>query len=75
MTDKKPEDSTDILAWKNSLKLMSNEAINKFLLASMEKGLIQNEKELSMTFLRDKIAVNICLMTHFYCQMVMGKNN
>ena len=38
MPDKKPEDPTDILAWKNSLELMANEAINKLLSASMEKG-------------------------------------
>ena len=54
--DKKPEDPTDILAWKNSLKLIANEAINKLLSASMDKGLINNEKELTMTFLNDKIA-------------------
>ena len=48
--DKKPEDPTEILAWKNSLKLIANEAINKLLSASMDKGLINNEKELTITF-------------------------
>ena len=38
MLDKKPEDPTEILAWKNSLELMANEAINKLISASMEKG-------------------------------------
>ena len=28
MPDKKPEDPTEILAWKNSIELMANEAIN-----------------------------------------------
>ena len=36
---------------------MANEAINKLLSASMDKGLIKNEKELSMTFVRDKIVL------------------
>ena len=50
--DKKPEDPTYILAWKHSLKLMDNEAINKLLSVSMEKGLINNEKEIIVTFVR-----------------------
>ena len=54
MPDKKPEDPTEILAWKNSIELMANEAINKFLSESMEKGLIKNEKELTVTFVRGK---------------------
>ena len=53
--DKKPEDLTEILAWKNSLELMANEAINKLLLESTEKGLINNEKELTVTFVRGNI--------------------
>ena len=52
MPNKKPEDPTDILSWKNSLELMANESINKLLLTSMEKGLIKNENELSMTFVK-----------------------
>ena len=75
MPDNKPEDPTDILAWKNYLELTANEAINKLISASMEKGLIKNEKELSMTFVRDKIVGKICSVTHFYFRMVMGKNN
>ena len=38
MPDKKPEDPTDILAWKKSLEIMANEAIKKKISASMEKG-------------------------------------
>ena len=38
MPDKKPEDPTDILSWKNSLENMDNDAINKLLLASIKKG-------------------------------------
>ena len=54
---------------------MANESINKFLSASMEKGLIRNEKEFTVTFVRGKIFGKICSVTHFYCQMVMGKEN
>ena len=75
MSDNKPDDPTEILAWKNSLELMDNQKTNKLLSKSMEKGLIKNEKELSMTFVSDKIAGKICLVTHFYCRMVMGKKN
>ena len=53
MTDMQLEEPTDILAWKNSLELMANDAISKLLSASMEKGLIKNEKELTVTFVRD----------------------
>ena len=52
--DNKPEDPTDIFPWKNSLKIMANDAINKLLLVSIEKGLINNEKELTVTFVRGK---------------------
>ena len=38
---------------ENSLKIMANETINKLLSASMEKFLIKNEKELTVTFVRD----------------------
>ena len=55
MPSEKPENPADILAWKNSLKLMANEAINKFLSGSMEKGLINNKKELTVTFVRGKM--------------------
>ena len=55
MLNNKPEDPTEILAWKHYLELMSNEAINKLLSASMEKGLIKNENELTVTFVRGKI--------------------
>ena len=55
MPEKKPEDPTEILSWKKSLELMANEAINKLFSASMEKSLINNEKELTTNFVRDKI--------------------
>ena len=75
MPDKKPEDPTEILAWKNSVELMANEAINKFLSASIEKGLINNEKELTVTFVRDKVVEINMFSDTIYCQMVMGKRN
>ena len=54
MPDNKPEDSTELLSCKNSLEIMANDAINKLLSASMEKDLIKNEKELTVTFVRGK---------------------
>ena len=54
MPDKKPEYPIEILAWKNSIELMANEAINKSLSALMKKGLTNNEKELTVTFVRGK---------------------
>ena len=53
--DKKPEDPKNILAWKNSLELMANKAINKLISAPMEKGMINNENELTVTFVRRKM--------------------
>ena len=73
--DKKPEEPTEMLAWKNSLEVMANETINKLLSASMDKGLIKNEKDLTVTFVRDNFFEKICSVTQFYCRMVMGKNN
>ena len=52
--DKKPEDPTDILSWKNSLEIMANDAINKLLFSSIEKGLIKTEKDLTATFVKNK---------------------
>ena len=54
MPDKKSEDPTYILSWKNSLEIMTNDTINKLFLASIEKGLIKNEKELTVNFVRNK---------------------
>ena len=74
MPDKKPEDTTDILSWENSLKNMADDTINKFLLASIKKGLIENEKDLTVTFVKNKDVGKFYSVTHFYCQMFMGKN-
>ena len=54
MPDNKPEDPTYILSWKNSLEIIATDAINKLLSTSMQKGLIKNEKELTLTFVRNK---------------------
>ena len=59
MPDKKPEDTTDILSWENSLKNMADDTINKSLSASMKKGLTNNEKELTVTFVRGKSLENM----------------
>ena len=73
--NKKPEVPTDILSLKVSLQLMANKAINQLLTTSTEKGLTNNENELTMTFVRDKIVGKICSVTHFYFRMVMGNKN
>ena len=54
MPDKKPEDPTEILSWKKILENMANDAINKLVLASIKKGLIEDEKDLTVTFVRNK---------------------
>ena len=53
MPNKKPDDPDEILAWKVYLPLMSNKSINQLLTISIGKGLINNEKELTMSFVRD----------------------
>ena len=55
MPDKKPEDPTEIFSWKNSLEIMANDVINKLLLASIKKGLIKNEKGITVTYVRNKL--------------------
>ena len=55
MPNKKPEDPTEILSWEVSLPLMDNKAIYQLLTTSINKGLIEHEKELTMTFVRDVI--------------------
>ena len=52
ISNKKLEDSTFFLARKLSPSLMANKAINKFLTASIEKGVINIERELTMTFVK-----------------------
>ena len=53
MPNKIPEEPYEILAWKFSLPFMANKAIYQLHTRSIEKGLINNEKELTMTFVRD----------------------
>ena len=55
MPNKKPEDPTDILALKMSFPLMVNKSINQMLTRSIENILIKNEKEFTMTFVKDLI--------------------
>ena len=69
--NKKPEDPTDILAWKVSISLMSNKKIDQFITRSIEKGLINNDKELTMNFVRYIIVGKIRLVTHYCFRMVM----
>ena len=52
MPDKKPKDPTEIMAWKVSLPLMDNKAIYQLLTTSIEKGVINHEKELTINFVK-----------------------
>ena len=52
--DKKPKDPTEILSWKNSPENMANDAITKLVLASIKRGLIEDEKDLTGNFVRNK---------------------
>ena len=54
MPDKKPKNPLEILAWKNSLENMANDAISKLVLASIKNGLVKDEKDLTVTSLRNK---------------------
>ena len=58
MTDNKPEYPTDILAWKVSLPITAKNASDQLLTISIEKGLINNEKELTMNYVRNIIVGN-----------------
>ena len=75
MPNKKPEDPTEILSWEVSLPLMDNKAIYQLLTTSINKDLIEHEKELTMTFVRDVIVGKNLSVTHYYCRMVMVNNN
>ena len=51
---------------------MSDKAINQRPTISIEKDMIKNEKELTITFVRDVI-VEKGLVTHYHLKMVMEK--
>ena len=53
--NKKSEEPTDILEWKVSLSLTYKNASDQLLTIAIEKGLMNNEKELTMNFGRDII--------------------
>ena len=52
--DKNPQNPLEILAWKNSLENMANDAIFKLVSEFKNKGLIKDEKDLTVTSLRNK---------------------
>ena len=54
MPDMKPKNPLEILSWKNSLENMANDAISKLVSASIKNGLIKDEKDLTVTSLRNK---------------------
>ena len=55
MLDRKPEDPTEIFSWKVSITLMGIKVTDQLLTRSIENGLINNEKALTMIFVRDII--------------------
>ena len=70
MPNKKPEDPTEVLTWKVSLPLMANKAMNQLITTSIDKGMIKNEEEHTINFVRD-IIVGFVLVTHYHCLMVI----
>ena len=72
--NKKQEGATDILAWKVSIILMANKEIDQLLTISIEKGLINNEKGITMTYVMH-IIVEKRSVTHYHCRMVMEKKS
>ena len=49
---------------------MVNKAIDFFFARSIDKGMIKNLKELTMTFVRDVIVGNFFSVTHYHSWMV-----
>ena len=58
-------------AWKFSLPLMNIKVIYKLLMISIEKVLINNEKDLTMTFVRDIIVEKKRLVTYYNFRKVL----
>ena len=52
---------------------MANKAIDQFFTISIYKGMINNEKELTMNFVRDINVKKHGLVTHYHLRMVMEK--
>ena len=59
---------------EKSLENMANDAITKLVLASIKKGLIEDEKDLIVIFVRNKDFGNKLLGDTLYCLRVMGEN-
>ena len=53
---------------------MANDAITTLVLASIKKGLLEDEKDLTVTFVRSKDFGKKLLGETLYCQRVMGEN-
>ena len=58
MPNNKPDHPTDILAWKVSLPLTAKNASDQLITISIEKGLINNAKEITMNYARNIIVGN-----------------
>ena len=61
--NKKPQDPPEILAWKVSLPIMADNAVDKWVLISIEKDLTQNEKDITTTFVKG----------YNYCKTAFGE--
>ena len=75
MPDMKPKDPFGILSWKKSLENMANDTITKLVSASIKKGPIKDEKELTMTSLRNKCFGNILLGDALLLPKGYGREN
>ena len=73
MPNKKPEDPTEVLTWKVSLPLMANKAMNQLITTSIDKGMIKNEEEHTINFVRDIIVGKIGSVTHYHYRRVLEK--
>ena len=75
MPDMKPKYPFEILSWKKSPENMANDAISKLVSASIKNGLIKDEKELTVTSLRNKDFVKSVLGHTLLLPMGYGREN
>ena len=70
MPNKNQREKMILLAWKVFPPIMSNNSVYKFIVISIEKDLINNEKGLTMTFDRDPIFVKTAFCGAIYVSVV-----
>ena len=54
---------------------MADKAINELLTRSKEKDMTNNEKDITMNFVREIIVKKKCFATHYHYWMFMEKNS